>query len=340
MLDIDDIADVVASAVRAATVPLLARIEELERRELPKTIKGDPGEIDMAAVAALVEDAAVRAAAALPPVAPAEVDMASVAALVEDAAARAAAALPPVAPAEVDMAAVAALVEDAAARAAAALPPVAPAEVDMAAVAALVEDAAVRAAAALPPVAPAEVDMAAVAALVEEAATRAAAALPPVTPAEVDMAAVAALVEDAAKRAAAALPPAKDGVGLADALIGKDGQLILTMTDGRIKDLGVVIGSDGETFTLDDFDIVPLEDERSFEFSFTRGVVKHSFEFSFPVMIDRGVYSIEREYVRGDTVSWGGSLWIAQKDSPGKPDTADSGWRLAVKKGRDGRDAK
>ena len=245
--------------------------------------------------------------------------------------------------AEVDMDAVTALVEDAAVRAVAALPPVLPVEVDMDAVAVLVEDAAVRAAAALPPVPAAEVDMEAVALLIEVAAVRAAAALPPVPAAEVDMDAVAVLVEDAAARAVSALPKAKDGVGLASALIDKSGQLVVTMSDGSVKELGIVVGDNGKngaTFTLDDFDIEPYEDGRTFKFCFTNGEEMHSFELCIPSIIDRGVYSTERDYERGDAVSWGGSLWIAQKDGPGKPDTADSGWRLAVKKGRDGKDAK
>lgn len=169
---------------------------------------------------------------------------------------------------------------------------------------------------------------------------------------DIDIDEVRGLIAEQVASAVSALPPVakgtdgKDGIGLADALIDKDGRLVLTMTDGRTKELGVVVGSDGEdgengeTFALDDFDIIPLDDGRSFKFCFTRGEVMHSFEFSFPVVLDRGVWSEKSEYAAGDAVSWGGSLWIAQKDAPGKPETADSGWRLAVKKGRDGKDAK
>ena len=57
--------------------------------------------------------------------------------------------------------------------------------------------------------------------------------------------------------------------------------------------------------------------------------------FTLPIIIDRGVYDSEKNYDRGDAVSSGGSLWIAQKDSPDhKPGDGD-GWRLAVKRGRD-----
>jgi Collagen triple helix repeat (20 copies) len=58
------------------------------------------------------------------------------------------------------------------------------------------------------------------------------------------------------------------------------------------------------------------------------------------VVIDRGVYREGEKYAKGDGVTWGGSFWIAQKDTDSKPDSADGSWRLAVKRGRDGADAK
>jgi len=52
----------------------------------------------------------------------------------------------------------------------------------------------------------------------------------------------------------------------------------------------------------------------------------------------KGVFVEGREYRTGDGVSLGGSFWIAQLDNPaGRPGTSDA-WRLAVKRGRDGKD--
>lgn len=133
-----------------------------------------------------------------------------------------------------------------------------------------------------------------------------------------------------------------DGVGLADALIDKDGSLVLTMTDGRTKSLGRVVGidgqngADGEAFTLDDFDIEPL-DERSIQLRFAKNGVTHSFDLEFPVPIYRGVYQTDGAYERGDMVTWGGSLWHADEKTAEKPDIGP--WRLVAKKGRDGRSA-
>lgn len=139
----------------------------------------------------------------------------------------------------------------------------------------------------------------------------------------------------------------KDGVGLADAIIDRRGVLVLTMTDGRTKELDVVIGKDGadgrpgkdgapgrDGFGFDALDLA--EDEKGVVLRFSQGdVVK---DFALPVVFDRGVFKEDGSYRKGNGVTWGGSYWIAQKDDPGKPDTPDSGWRLAVKKGQNGKD--
>lgn len=44
-------------------------------------------------------------------------------------------------------------------------------------------------------------------------------------------------------------------------------------------------------------------------------------------------------YEQGDGVTFAGSFWIAQKDTSSKPGES-SDWRLAVKRGQDGRDGR
>ncbi len=138
----------------------------------------------------------------------------------------------------------------------------------------------------------------------------------------------------------------KDGVGLAGALIDRDGTLVVTLTDGTAKTLGLVIGKDGaagldgkdgaDALGFDDLSI-EFDGERDFKFVMVRGEARKEFgPYSMPVLIDRGVWR-EAEYKRGDVTSWGGSAWIAQRDTSDKPETSDA-WRLAVKRGRDGRD--
>ncbi|EOY5729819.1 phage gp6-like head-tail connector protein [Enterobacter bugandensis] len=61
--------------------------------------------------------------------------------------------------------------------------------------------------------------------------------------------------------------------------------------------------------------------------------------FDVPVMIYQGVFKSGQEYLPGDTVTWGGSLWHCDEQTKDKPGEAGSkGWTLAAKRGRDGRD--
>ncbi|MFC5607755.1 collagen-like protein [Variovorax soli] len=91
------------------------------------------------------------------------------------------------------------------------------------------------------------------------------------------------------------------------------------------------------------FDDVQVEHdgERTVTIRLVKGEMSVERAFRMPVVIDRGVF-VERAYEAGDGVTWNGSFWIAQKDAPvGKPGEPESeGWRLAVKKGRDGKDGR
>jgi len=167
------------------------------------------------------------------------------------------------------------------------------------------------------------------------------------------------MIEEAVAKAVSALPSPKDGVGVAGAIIDRDGALILTLTDGSTKNLGPVVGRDADIAAFearikelvdaiprprdgrdglgfDDLDLI--EDDRGMVLRFARDdVVK---DFVLPVVIDRGVYREGVTFLKGSGVTWGGSFWIAQRDTFTKPDAPDSGWRLAVKKGQNGKDAK
>lgn len=61
---------------------------------------------------------------------------------------------------------------------------------------------------------------------------------------------------------------------------------------------------------------------------------------SIPAMIYRGVFA-PGEYQPGDTATWAGSLWHCDEPTTDKPgEVGSKGWRLAVKKGRDGKDGR
>lgn len=158
------------------------------------------------------------------------------------------------------------------------------------------------------------------------------------------------IIAEAVSRAVEALPkpkdgePGADGIGMAGALIDRAGHLRIRMTNGTDHDLGEVVGRDGKRgkdgLGFDDMDVQVLDDDRTIELAFRRGDEEKAFTLKWPTIIDRGVYKAGESYDAGDAVTWGGSLWIAQRATDAKPDTPESGFRLAVKKGRDGKDAK
>lgn len=139
--------------------------------------------------------------------------------------------------------------------------------------------------------------------------------------------------------------PGRDGVDVKDLFRGEGGVLVATMSDGRVKELGQFVGKDGEPgkdgadgLGFDDLSF-EYDGEKTITLRFTKGDQVKEFPVVMPVVIDRGVFSEGKAYSPGDGVTWGGSFWIAQEETCEKPDSA-KGWRLAVKKGRDGKDGK
>lgn len=127
------------------------------------------------------------------------------------------------------------------------------------------------------------------------------------------------------------------GADVVSAFIDREGCLILTCADGTAKNVGKIVGKDGDPgLGFDDLDI-ELVGARTLSFVWTRGEQRKEREFVIPWILDSGVYSEGEEYQKGDGVTFGGALWVAQKDTTAKPGSDDT-WRLAVKKGRDGRD--
>lgn len=219
--------------------------------------------------------------------------------------------------------------------------------------------------------------------MVDEAVSAAISAIPPaengkdgrdgVDGKDADPEVIRSLIGEAVAKAVAELPPAprgergeqgergekgadgkdgrdgidgKDGAGIGDLMIDRDHNLVATFTDGRTKQLGIVVGKDGRDgkdgvpFGPDDIDMTLMEDGRTVRMAFTKGDTEYAFQIPFPVVIDRGVFVEGKEYEEADGVTWGGSFWIAQRATSAKPDSPESGWRLAVKRGRDGKDAR
>lgn len=178
---------------------------------------------------------------------------------------------------------------------------------------------------------------------------------------DIDPQAVVELVEASVQKAVASIPApkdgrpgtdGKDGVGLAGALIDRAGELIVTLTNGETKSLGPVVGRDGDPgapgkdgigkdgldgLGFEDMDERLEDDGRTIVRTYRRGEQIKEFRFSVPTVLDRGVFKDGQTYQAGDGVTWAGSFWIAQEETSEKPE-GGKGWRLAVKRGRDGKD--
>lgn len=135
--------------------------------------------------------------------------------------------------------------------------------------------------------------------------------------------------------------PGKDGAGIADLLIDREGNLIATMTDGRTKSLGVVVGKDGapgrDGKDGADFSEVRFEydGERTLKVVGKGGEIVHR----LPIPIDRGYWK-KGAYEKSDVVTEGGTAYIAVKDTKEKPSLSSADWRILARKGRDGKDGR
>lgn len=141
-----------------------------------------------------------------------------------------------------------------------------------------------------------------------------------------------------------------DGLGLAGAMIDREGSLLITMTNGEVKNLGPVVGKDGAhgkdgadglSFESFDMEYLPESHEVCVKAS-VQGRVKE-IRYSAGGIRPAGYWRDGTKAKTGEAWVHDGSLWIAVKDCQSKPATNDEGWIIAARRGRDGergRDAK
>jgi hypothetical protein len=180
---------------------------------------------------------------------------------------------------------------------------------------------------------------------------------------------VAQLISSEVEKRVSQLPlpkDGKDGLDVKEMFRAEGGKLVAVMSDGTTRDLGVFVGKDGQDadmaaieksiaekvdaiprpkdgkdgFSLKHFDAELMDDGRTVVLKFQDGSdTGYSVELGIPAMIYRGVFKEGQAYEKGDTVTWGGSLWHCDEAvTTSKPDGAEKHWTLAAKKGRDGRD--
>lgn len=137
-----------------------------------------------------------------------------------------------------------------------------------------------------------------------------------------------------------------DGAGIADLLIDRDGVLVATFTDGRMKNFGVIVGKDGrdgvdgkdgaDGLGLEAFELEYLSDTHEICVKATcAGRVK---ELRYPAggIQGKGYWREGVKAAAGEAWTHDGSLWYAKTTTTAKPDTQSPDWFLAARKGRDG----
>jgi hypothetical protein len=385
----DIIAEATHEAIDAALTPLLKRIADLEAKlaapapaavsvvrgiinrdnaliltmsdgttqELGVVVGRDGADVDMAAVGQAVRDEVAKAVA---PLLEAEVDEqaepmteAFIAPIVERAVIKAVEALPkPLDGKDADPSVVKAMVDEAVLEAVAALPvPKDGQSVTLDEAKPVIEAAVKEAVAAIPaPENGKDADQEAILAEVLRKAEEMVAAID-----------VAPAVKAEVAEAVAAIPPAKDGVGLAGAMIDRAGKLVVTLTNGETRELGCVVGADADTEELKaiileavgkipvpkdgkdgiNWDDLKIEHDgaRTVTFRYARGENSKEFTITFPAIVYRGVFKDGETYARGDLATLDGSLWICNAEqTKARPGTGDPAWSLGAKKGRDGKD--
>jgi integrin beta 3 len=99
-------------------------------------------------------------------------------------------------------------------------------------------------------------------------------------------------------------------------------------------------GKDGRDGTLENIKVL-FDNERTVTLCFKDGTPIEGGVLKFPVVIYRGVYGADgrKSYERCDSVTFGNQSWIAMEDTTEKPGEGKS-WRLAVRRGQDGREGK
>lgn len=130
------------------------------------------------------------------------------------------------------------------------------------------------------------------------------------------------------------IPVPKDGIGMAGSMIDRDGNLIITMTNGETKNLGPVVGKDG--VSLESFEMT--YDADAHEVVLKAISVGKPQEIRYPAggIHGKGYWRDGNKAKSGEAWTHDGSLWVAKNDTSETPSTKSGDWVLAARRGRDG----
>lgn len=131
-----------------------------------------------------------------------------------------------------------------------------------------------------------------------------------------------------------------DGLGLAGAMIDRDGALQITLTNGEVKSLGKVVGKDGDHgrdgASFESFELEYLPDSHEIAVKATSAGRTKELRYPAGGIRPAGYWREGTKAVAGEAWVHDGSLWIAKSPTAAKPESRSDDWIIAARKGRDG----
>jgi len=142
-----------------------------------------------------------------------------------------------------------------------------------------------------------------------------------------------------------------DGAGIADLLIDREGALVVTMTDGRMKSLGQIVGKDGaagkdgrdgvDGLGFEDCEVeIDPEGAGTVTLKYKRGDLVKSVSYSAPTFRHIGFWGKGMTAQASEFTTHDGSLWMAKCATDTAPSYDNPHWQLAARKGADGQRGK
>jgi hypothetical protein len=132
-----------------------------------------------------------------------------------------------------------------------------------------------------------------------------------------------------------------DGIGMAGAMIDREGELILTNTKGDALRLGKIVGKDGaDGLGFDDMQ-AETDGEGNVTLKLVRGGIVKEFPLSFAVPVYKGYWRQGTKAAKGNVLTHKGNSWIALTDTQDEPTRENKAvWQILAAKGSDGRDGR
>ena len=131
-----------------------------------------------------------------------------------------------------------------------------------------------------------------------------------------------------------------DGLGVAGAMIDRDGALQITLTNGEVKSLGVVVGKDGQNgcdgISFEAFEIEYLPESHEMVVKATAAGRTKELRYPAGGIRPAGYWRDGTKAEAGEAWVHDGSLWIARSPTATKPESRCEDWIIAARKGRDG----